>query len=88
MDAVVSRFGLEAESPLRVGLDGPAGRLVLVLLCQGDLVATLLLHALGQAADGDLATNTEPGVGQNTACLAMWQLTALKLSFCNKFHNI
>lgn len=63
MDAVVSRFGLKAEGPLRVRVDGPAGRLVLALVCHGDLVAPLLLHALGQAADGDLATHTEPGVG-------------------------
>lgn len=63
MNAVVSRFGLKAEGPLRVGVDCPAGSLVLVLVCQGDLVATLLLHALRQAADGDLTAHTEPGVG-------------------------
>lgn len=61
MDAVVSRFGLKAEGPLGVGVDSSARSLVLV--CQGDLVATLLLHALRQATDGDLATHTEPGLG-------------------------
>lgn len=60
MDTVVSRFGLEAEGPLRIGVDGPAGGLVLALVCQSDLVAALLLHAFRQAADGDLATHTEP----------------------------
>lgn len=29
-------------------------------MLQGDLVAALLLHALGQAADGDLAAHAEP----------------------------
>lgn len=63
MNAVISRFGLKAEGPLRIGVDSPARSLVLSLVCQSDLVATLLLHALRQAADGDLATHTEPGVG-------------------------
>lgn len=65
MYAVVSRFGLKAERSLGVGVDGPAGGLVLTLVCQGDLVATLLLHAFRQAADGDLATNAEPVWYQN-----------------------
>lgn len=60
MNAVVSRFGLKAELPLRIGVDGLAGGLVLVLVFQSDLVAALLLHALRQAADRDLATYTEP----------------------------
>lgn len=63
MNAVISRFGLKAEGPLRVGVNSPAWSLVLSLVCQGDLVATLLLHAFRQAAEGDLATHTEPGVG-------------------------
>lgn len=66
MDTVVSRFGLKAEGTLRVGVDSPARSLVLALMCQSDLVATLLLHALRQAADGDLATHTEPGVGSTS----------------------
>lgn len=62
MNAVLSRFGLKAEGPLKVGINSPAGGLVLCLVCHGDLVATLLLHALRQVADGDLTTHTEPGV--------------------------
>ena len=65
LDAIVSRFGLKAESSLEVGVDGPAGGLILALVCQSDLVATLLLHAFGQVADGDLTTNTEPVWEQN-----------------------
>lgn len=65
MDTVVSRFGLKAEGPLRIRVNGLAGGLVLVLLCQSDLVAALLLHALRQAADGDLATHTEPVWGRH-----------------------
>lgn len=57
---VVSRFGLKAEGPLWIRVDGLAGGLILVLVCQSDLVAALLLHALRQATDGDLATHTEP----------------------------
>lgn len=60
MDTVVSRLGLEAEGPLRIGVDGPAGGTVLARGCQRDFVAALLLHALGQVADGDLATHAEP----------------------------
>lgn len=60
MDAVVSRFGLKAEGSLRIRVDSLAGCLVLVSVCQSDLVAALLLHALRQTADGDLATHTEP----------------------------
>lgn len=63
MNAVVSRFGLKAERPLRIGVDGLAGGLVLVF--QSDLVAALLLHALRQAADRDLATYTEPAWGRH-----------------------
>lgn len=55
VDAVVSRFGLEAEGPLEVGVGGAAGALVLALGREGDLVPALLLHALRQPADGDLA---------------------------------
>lgn len=62
MDTVGSRFGLEAEGSVGIRVGGPAGGLVLALVCQGDLVATLLLHALGQVADGDLTTHTESGV--------------------------
>lgn len=66
MDNVVSRFGLEAEGPLRIRVDGLAGGLVLVLVFQGDLVAALLLHAFRQAADGDLSTYTKT-VGDKTS---------------------
>lgn len=62
MDTVVSRFGLEAEGSLGVRVHSPAGGLVLALVGQGDLVATLLLHALRQVADGDLTAHTESGV--------------------------
>lgn len=75
LDTVVSGFGLKAEGPLGVGVGGPAGALVLALVCQGDLIAALLLHALRQAADGDLAAHTEPGVGATSALYhATWQL--------------
>lgn len=60
MDTVVSRFRLKAESPLRIRIDGLAGGLVRVLVLQSDLVAALLLHALRQATDGNLATHAEP----------------------------
>lgn len=66
MNTVVSGLGLEAEGPLRVRVHGLAGGLVLILLCEGDLVATLLLHPLGQAADGDLAAHAEPASGSDT----------------------
>lgn len=46
MDTVVSRFCLKAEGSLGVRIDCPARRLVLALVRQRDLVATLLLHAL------------------------------------------
>lgn len=62
MNAVVSRFGLEAEGSLWIRVGGPTRSLVLAQLCQSDLVATLLLHALGQAADGDLTANAEPAL--------------------------
>lgn len=68
MNAVVSRFGLKAEGSLWIRVGGPAGRLVLAPVCQGDLVAALLLHALRQAADGDLTTNAEPA-SDNTKSL-------------------
>lgn len=64
MDTVVSRFGLEAEGTLRVRVNGPARSLVLVR--QSDLIATLLLHALREATDGDLATHTEPVEGSTS----------------------
>lgn len=60
LNAVVSWFGLETEAPLRVRFDALAGGFVWVLVLQGDLVATLLLHAFGQTADGDLAAQAEP----------------------------
>lgn len=60
VDAVVSRFGLKAENSLGVGLDGLPGGLVLVLVFQSHFVASLLLHALRQAAEGDLPTDAEP----------------------------
>lgn len=59
MDAVVSRFGLKAENALRVRVDGLPGGLVRVLVFQSHFIASLLLHALGQAADGDLSTDAE-----------------------------
>lgn len=59
MDAVVSRFGLKAESSLRVRIDGLPGGLVRVLVFQSHFIASLLLHALGQAADGDLSADAE-----------------------------
>lgn len=65
MDAVVPRFGLKAEGPLRVRIGGPAESLVLAPVGQSDLVAPLLLHALRQAADGDLAANTEPAFNKH-----------------------
>lgn len=60
LNTVVSRFGLKAEGSLRIRVDGLAGGLFWVLVFQSDLVAALLLHALRQAADGDLATDAEP----------------------------
>lgn len=60
MNAVVSRFGLKAEGPVRVRVGDPTESLVLAPVCQSDLVAALLLHALRQATDGDLTTDTEP----------------------------
>lgn len=65
MDTVVSGFGLKAEGPLMVRFNSPNESLVCALVRQSDLVATLLLHAFRQAADGDLATNTEPVLDQN-----------------------
>lgn len=65
MDNVVSRFGLKAEGPLRIRVDGLAGGLVLVLVFQSDLVAALLLHAFRQAADGDLSTYTKTVGGRH-----------------------
>lgn len=59
MDAVVSRFSLKAENALRVGLDGLPGGLVLVLVCQSHFIASLLLQALRQAAEGDLSADAE-----------------------------
>lgn len=59
MDNVVSRFGLEAEGPLRIRVNGLAGGFVLVLVFQSDLVTALLLHAFRQATDGDLSTYTK-----------------------------
>lgn len=59
MDAVVSRFGLKAENTLRVRVDGLPGGLVWVLVFQSHFIASLLLHALRQAADGDLSTDAE-----------------------------
>lgn len=59
MDAVVSRFGLKAEPPLRVRIDGLSGGLIGVLVFQSHFVAPLLLHTLGQAADGDLSADAE-----------------------------
>lgn len=60
MNAVVSRFGLKAEGPMRVRVCGATESLVLAPVCQGHLVAALLLHALRQATDGDLTADTEP----------------------------
>lgn len=60
MDVVVSRFGLKAEGPLRVGVHAAAGGLVLAPWGQDDPVAALLLHAFRQAADGDLTADAEP----------------------------
>lgn len=59
MDAVVSRFGLKAENSLRVRISGLPGGLVRVLVFQSHFVASLLLHALRQAADGDLSADAE-----------------------------
>lgn len=59
MDAVVSRFGLKAENSLRVGLHGLPGGLVLVLVFQSHFIASLLLHALRQAAERDLPADAE-----------------------------
>lgn len=59
MDAVVSRFGLKAENSLRVRIDGLPVGLVRVLVFQSHFIAPLLLHALGQAADGDLSADAE-----------------------------
>lgn len=59
LNAVVSWFGLETEAPQRVRFDGLAGGFLWVLVLQSDLVAALLLHALGQTADGDLAAHAE-----------------------------
>lgn len=60
LNGVVSWFGLETETTLRVRLNGFARGFLWVLVLQGDFVATLLLHALRQMADGDLAAHAEP----------------------------
>lgn len=65
LNTEVTRFGLKAEGPLRIRVDGLAGGLVLVLVCQSDFVAALLLHALWQEADGDLAAHAEPVNGRH-----------------------
>ena len=65
MDAVISRFGLKAEGPLRVRVDGPTGSLVLALLRQSDLVAALLLHSFRQVTNGDLTTYTKPALDKH-----------------------
>lgn len=86
MDTIVSRFGLKAEGSLRIRVDGPTRSLVLPLMRQCDLVATLLLHALGQATDGDLSTHTEPALNQEfirlVGAVAMFKIrfAALKLN--------
>lgn len=59
MDAVVSGFGLKAENSLRVGINGLPGGLVWVLIFQSHFIASLLLHAFRQAADGDLSADAE-----------------------------
>lgn len=65
MDAVVSRFGLKAENSLRVRINDLPGGLVWVLVFQSHFIASLLLHALGQAADGDLSADAEAVENRN-----------------------
>lgn len=65
MDAVVSRFGLKAENSLRVRIDGLPGGLLWVLVFQSHFIASLLLHALRQAADGDLSADAEAVENRN-----------------------
>jgi len=86
VDPVVSGFGLEAEGALGVRVGGPAGGLVLALVRQSDLVAALLLHALGQAADGDLAAQTEPVRDQQKSLdPAMWRYYGYFVLFNNTY---
>lgn len=73
MDAVVSWFGLKAESSLWVRIDGLPGGLIRVLVFQSHFIASLLLHALGQVADGDLPADTEAVENRHQSLNKSWR---------------